>query len=293
MQNSEVKRLAFIRYMYKVGVEQSYQPEPVNALALLSFHDAAELFLHLSVEHLSASKSNVEFMAYWDIINPKIKPDQLTQKDSMNKLNRARVQLKHHGIAPSKLNIEAFRVNITNFFDENTPKIFGIDFDSVSLVDLVVYDNTKSKLKAAQDLMQNDDAKGAIKEIAASFEFLIHDYEQQTLTEFRRSPFSFGPSLTFDTSFFMHVEGKMGKFVDKVNKSISTMQTAIKVMSLGFDYRRYSKFKSLTPSTFFRHDEGDVHVLEPSEQITMKSCKFCFDYVIECALRLQDFDYNL
>lgn len=291
MQNSEVKRLAFIRYMYKVGVEQSYQPEPVNALALLSFHDAAELFLHLSVEHLSASKRNVEFMDYWNIINQKIKSDQLTQKDAMNRLNKARVQLKHYGTAPSKLDIEAFRVNITNFFDENTPKIFEIDFDSVSLVDLVVYDNTKSKLKAAQDLMQNNDVKGAIKEIAASFEFLIHDYEQQTLTEFT-SPFYFGQSLTFDTSFFMHVEGKMGEFVDKVNESISAMQTAIKVMSLGFDYRRYSKFKSLTPNALFQY-EGDVHVSEPSEQITMEGCKFCFDYVIECALRLQDFDYNL
>lgn len=41
MQGAEVKRLAFIRHLYKVGVEQSNQPEPLNAMSLLSFHDAA------------------------------------------------------------------------------------------------------------------------------------------------------------------------------------------------------------------------------------------------------------
>ena len=90
----------------------------------------------------------------------------------------------------------------------------------------------------------------------------------------------------------MHVEGKMGEFVDKVNESISAIQTAINVMSLGFDYRRYSKFKSLAPNTLFLHEHGDVHVSEPSEPVTMENCEFCFDYVIECAVRLQDFDYS-
>ena len=32
MQDVEVKRLAFIRYLYKVGVEQSNQPEPLNSI---------------------------------------------------------------------------------------------------------------------------------------------------------------------------------------------------------------------------------------------------------------------
>lgn len=59
----------------------------------------------------------------------------------MKRLNKARVQLKHYGTSPSKLDIEAFRATVTNFFDENTPKIFGIDFSSVSLVDLVTYAN--------------------------------------------------------------------------------------------------------------------------------------------------------
>lgn len=291
MQDVEVKRLAFIRYLYKVGIEQSYQPEPLNAISLLSFHDAAELFLQMASEHLDVTKDVQKFMEYWDAINRKMDSDQLAQKDSMRRLNKARVQLKHNGTAPSKLDLEAFRATITNFLQENTTKVFDVDFDSISLVDLVAYDGAKSKLRSAQDLMQNGDPKRAIQTIAESFELLIHEYEQKTRTEFGKSPFFFGRQLTFETSFFMKVEGKMKPFVDKVQESITSMQTAIKILSFGFDYRKYSKFDLLTPIVL--RDDNETLTATPSDQITLEDCKFCFDYVIECALKLQDFDYNM
>lgn len=290
MQDVDVKRLAFIRYLYKVGMEQSNQPEPLNTLSLLSFHDAAELFLHLAAEHHDVAKNTQWFMEYWDIINQKIQPDQITQKDSMRRLNKARVQLKHYGIAPSKLDMEVFRVNVTNFFQENTPKLFDRNFDSVSLVDLVVYSDVKSRLRDAQNLMQSGDANGAIQTIAKSFQLLINEYERRTRSKFGRSPFSFGPDLTFENSFFIGVEGKMKDFVDKVNESISSMQAAIKIVSFGFDYRRFSKFQSLTPTVW--NTLNGVHISPPPSQTTLDDCRFCFNYVIECAIRLQDFDYN-
>ena len=68
------------------------------------------------------------------------------------------------------------------------------------------------------------------------------------------------------------------------------MQTTIKIISFGFDYRKFSKFQSLTPTVVLTGDR--VHVSEPSSQATLEDCRFCLDYVIECAIRLQDFDYN-
>lgn len=47
-----VQRLAFIRFLYEQGVSQADQPEPLSATAVLSFHDAVELFLRLAAEHL-------------------------------------------------------------------------------------------------------------------------------------------------------------------------------------------------------------------------------------------------
>jgi hypothetical protein len=48
LNESIMKRLAFIRHLYDVGMEQSRQPEPMCAASIMTFHDCGELFLQLS-----------------------------------------------------------------------------------------------------------------------------------------------------------------------------------------------------------------------------------------------------
>lgn len=52
LNSSTVRRLAFIRFFYGQGLEQAGRPQPMAATALLSFHDAVEMFLLLAAEHL-------------------------------------------------------------------------------------------------------------------------------------------------------------------------------------------------------------------------------------------------
>ena len=122
---SATKRLAFIKYMYNVGVEQASKPEPVSWLAVLTFHDAGELFLHLAAEYsINKRLDEVSFMGYWSLISTALKNDgkpELTQATSMERLKNARKEFKHHGHPASKIVInDDFRPNVTNFFEENT-----------------------------------------------------------------------------------------------------------------------------------------------------------------------------
>jgi hypothetical protein len=45
LEESIVRRLAFIKYLYAVAIEQSKRPEPLCSASILTFHDAIELFL--------------------------------------------------------------------------------------------------------------------------------------------------------------------------------------------------------------------------------------------------------
>ncbi|MFZ1959061.1 MAG: hypothetical protein WAU46_08295 [Methanoregula sp.] len=132
-----LKRLVFIKYLYTVAIQQSQQPEPLSSASILTFHDSIELFLELASEVNGVSKTNIHFLEYWELLKSKLPNEGLTQKMSMRRLNNARVSLKHHGTLPSKLNIEGFRVNSTNFFQENTPIVFGINFDKLSFSELI------------------------------------------------------------------------------------------------------------------------------------------------------------
>jgi hypothetical protein len=295
LTESTMQRLAFIRYLYTIAIEQSKQPEPLGAASILTFHDSIELFLQLASEHLNVGTKRPGFMDYWDLLEPILPTGGLAQKESMRRLNKSRVALKHHGTLPSKLDIEAFRASTTNFFEENTPLVFGIEFSSISMVNLVKCAEARSSLEEASKSIEEGMAEDALDKIAIAFAQLIDDYENRKRTRFGRSPFFFGESLTFESSFIMGIrDHKFAGFVDKVRDSLEAMQSAMKILSLGLDYRRYVKFRLLTPH-LIKVPYGDYHISRgrQDEPRSIEECHFCYDFVIESAIHLQDFDFEV
>lgn len=294
------KRLAFIKYLYNVASEQSLQAEPLCWTSVLAFHDAVELFLELASEYLDVDKrlKDVPFMGYWNLINPILQmkgKGELTQRISIDRLNDARVAFKHHGTSPSKSAIEGFRASVTNFFEENTPIVFSIKFSEISLINLVQNEDAKKSLDEAQKMLIENKIEDALDKVALAFAQLVDDYERSKRDKFGRSPFFFGSGLHFLNSFFMHLEGDLGRFVDKVKESIEAIQEAVKLLSLGLDYRRYARFRLLTPYVMGTIS-GKYHiqrVQRGSERPpTGEDVQFCMNFVIESALILQEFDFG-
>ena len=300
LDKSVVKRLALIKYFYKVAIEQSQRPEPLCSASVLTFHDAIEFFLQLASEYLDVGRGQPSFMEYWEILASKLPEGVPTQKESIRRLNRARVALKHHGTSPSKLDIEAFRASATNFFEENTSPIFDIKFSEISLIELVQCEEIKNNLEESERLLKENKIEESLDKVAISFTQLIDDYENRKRGRFGRSPFFFGESLTFLSSFHMGIdrsqERKLADFVDKIKESVEALQVAVKILSLGVDYRRYVKFRLLTPHIdralagnylISRGNWGEKGV--PS----VEDVQFCIDFVIESAVILQEFDFNM
>jgi len=288
------KRLAIIKYLYDVAIEQSMKSEPICSFSILTFHDAIELFLELAAEHLDKGKSGSEFMAYWELLAKKVK-DGLTQKESCRQLNTARTGFKHGGILPSKLAIEGFRATATNFFEENTPRVFGVKFSDISLIELVQNRTAKKHIEESGKMLREGKIEEALDNAALAFTILVNDYESSKKDAFGRSPFFFGSHLHFLDSFFLHIEGGMGRFVDSTKESIEALQEAVKLLSLGLDYRRYARFRLLTPYVLKIGDGYQVQRIQRGSRGIPRpeDVQFCMDFVIESALVLQEFDFAL
>lgn len=286
-----MQRLAFIKHLYTTAVRQSQQSEPLAWASILTFHDSVELFLHLASEKLNVSKRDIEFIKYWDSLSFKLPDGFPTQKESMKRLNKARGLLKHHGTMPSKLDIEAFRASVTSFFAENTPQVFGVDFEAISMVELVHCDETRESLKQAKNLQKQGNLEEAFDKTAIAFAQLIDDYENRNRSRFGVSPYLFGESFNF-----MDLPHTDRGFHDRVTRSIEDLRNALKIVSLGIDYRKYSKFRQLTP-TVQKIMNGRWHMtrVAPSTSPLMSSenFKFCCDFVIESAIHLQEFDFEI
>jgi hypothetical protein len=70
------------------------------------------------------------------------------------------------------------------------------------------------------------------------------------------------------------------------------MEQALSMVALGIDYRKYAKFKILTPVC--TRLPGGKYVLQLTGQKiwSRENCEFLINFVLECALRLQEFDFN-
>jgi len=300
-----VKRLALIKYLYNVGIEQSRKAEPLCWTSVLTFHDAIELFLELASEYLDVGKrlKDIKFMEYWSLINPILKnrgKEELTQKISIDRLNGARVAFKHHGTPPSKSAIEGFRTSATSFFEENAPTVFDVRFPEISLISLVQYEDTRRRLFQAQKLLREGKIDDVLVKIAISFVQLIDDYEDKKRDEFGRSPFFLGSVFSaMITSEDDEIE-ELGLCLDDIVDSIDSLQDAVKILSLCLDYRRYAKFKLLTPAVVRRRSEEKKKFYVTREnrrgskgKPSLEDVQFCIDFVIESAIVLQEFDFEI
>jgi len=275
-----MRRLAFIKYLYGIAVEQSHRPGDLKAASILTFHDSVELFLQLAAEHLNEGTKNIQFEQYWERLEPHLGGQPLVEKESMRRLNKLRVNLKHDGTFPSPLSVEGFRASVTSFFEANTPTVFGgLEFADVSMLALIEYPKARTSLEEAQDLIQANHLREAIEKIAVAFAQLLDEYEETKRLRTRSSRFRPGPRI----SAFQ----KMGQITD----AIEDLQNAVRLLSLGFDYRRFAKFDSLTPRVV-RVMSGDyLPGGAPDSAPTLDDCRYCFDFVIEGALGLQDSEF--
>jgi hypothetical protein len=265
------RQLALIKYLFGIGLEQSRKPEPFCVFSILTFHDAVELFLALSSLYLNVGKTDINFLTYWELLDSKLDVNRLTQKESMRRLNSARVALKHSGAIPAKVEVENFRANTTDFFNENTPIVFGIEFASISLVDLVQSEEARNSLKEAQEMLVQNKIEDGLDKVVLAFDQLIADYQNRNVGEYGNMPFHFGR-----------------------HQRDQDIRDAVEILCLGIDYRRYAKFSILTYRSLIQQESGDYEVARQGEATrTSEDLQFCIDFVIESAINLQDFQFRL
>lgn len=286
-----MKRLSVIKLLYKVGLEQSKQSEAISFFSILTFHDSIEMFLKLASEHRNIKSDKFSFIEYWDSM------PHLTLKESMKNLNLRRVNLKHKGLVPAKIEIESSRVNVTDFFEQNTKNTFDIEFSDISLFELIKFEETKKLLKFAQESLNKSEIESCIESVTKSFYELLFEYKENK-RYWGKSHLNFVEKVPNDRSYSFNdsntrVNKQLETIVNKVNKNFEQLERALEVISLGFDYRKYTKFKILTPVAS-RMMNGNYHLqIMREKNWNVENCQFLVDFVLECSLKLQEFDFDV
>jgi hypothetical protein len=305
-------RLALIRLLHQQGVEQAAQPEPLSFFSLLMFHDSVELFLVLAADHLGASlpRRDPGFLDYWQILR---RTDafpagvNLTGQPAMDRLNRYRNALKHAGALPGGDAVQEARITTTSFFEENTEAVFGVAFDAIDMADVVPQEDVRALLKSAATAEEGGDRKEAMALLAEAFGKLFLPYAGSPFTAYgfgqtvQDAPFSLGMEAALHT-IASHVRGnhmggvsRIGRKVDdsiaQLNRTVAAMQKGLRVLAIGIDYMRYTRFESLTPTVYGAGVHRSVHA-DFDYAPNREEYDFCVQFAISAALRIAELGAN-
>lgn len=295
--------LATVRYLYDLGVQHSRQSGLRQSAAILTFHDAVEMFLVLGLQHHDSYRGgHYNFPDYWTELANATPPVLVTQQSTMATMSRTRANFKHHAIPPARTVIEEARVHVRDFLEENTATVFGVKFDEVRLSMLVQgSQETRRHLEAAEHAMTAGQYDDAIGEIAYALHTLLTEYQQRVVKRdgtrrglrlnrvFVSPVFGVlrGPSVAGGMPY---ASDDLARFANDAGEAIHELQVAVRVLGLGLDFGRWARFMSLAPAI---HDFGGGQLNRTewhreNEPPTLKECEFCYEFVIDSALHLQE-----
>jgi hypothetical protein len=233
--------------MYQLGADQSRQPEPYSAVSILILHDAVELFLQLAAEQLNVpTKTNTGFMEYWGFLEPKLGNDGLSQKQAMERFNRARVGFKHAGNRPSKEDIVGYRVSAANFLLENTPTVFGMEFADALLINFVKPDSARQRLMQARASQDEGNLVDALTHAAIAFYEVIEEPQEQIgpvrlgRVSFLRLGMSQLRRILDAEETSQGIEA-IADLLDALRDDLQEVSSTVAVLGLGLDPHRFAR----------------------------------------------------
>lgn len=270
-----MNKLVFCKYLVERGNYEVLKPEPLSSIALLNYHDALEfLFLIIGYTSGKIKVSDLHKLTFIDIyyeideiykfsnLNPDFKTD-------LDKIKQLRANIKHKGIIISKSELSECSRSCKKIFETLIQIVFDLSLQDISLINLINSPIIRQHLSNAEYSFLEKDYGVCINLINAAFLELLHECDTEkynTLPEYNFYSFGREPSGTTATTLVR----ENTRFDEKIEFILHNL----KILTYGFDYKKYAKFKRLISNQL----DNDIDF------------NFCVDYVIECTLILQNFE---
>lgn len=141
-------------------------------LAISLFQDSVELYLWALIKEKNISvKENSGFTKYIDAIEEK--QVSIPFRAKLLDLNKARVNFKHYGVLPATEEAIKYLTYTEDFLKDAMEAHFSINYETLSIVDLVIYDDVREELKVVERLKQESKLEDAASHLAIAKAMLL------------------------------------------------------------------------------------------------------------------------
>ena len=164
MEIETIRRISLARHLFELGSGCLRSKNDLHLFAAVNLvQDAIEAFLIALAEHIEiAFDQGTRFDKYFVLIDEKITPRELPFKSKLLRLNRVRVDSKHHGIQPARIECERLITSAHEFMDEVSATFFGAPFASICSIDLLDETQSKAHLTEAKAAIESKDYRNCL-----------------------------------------------------------------------------------------------------------------------------------
>lgn len=285
-------RLSFVRYLFTRSQEEAKRPAPQRYAALLTLHDAVELFLVFGRERKGDPTGPKESLL--DVFEGLTKhlDTPLSYKAVVKGLNASRRRLKHHGEFPNDADLGRHMSRSRKFFFDECPKVFGIEFDAVNLADFVRDPDARRELEDGYQAMEVQDYEAALRHAAASVSLLRKNLRD------RHRPW---PRSDHKPEWRQHstepyrdnpdIKGLM-QHAEDLEERVQELEVRVEFHAAGISESRWEQFRRLTPAVRITA-KGDPRWHYSGREPTKEAesirddALYCLDFAVEACLRIE------
>lgn len=300
--------------LYEQGLVQAAAPEPLSFSAVLTFHDAVELFLITGGEHLGATvKDKGRFPdRFAEALAPAVCANGVSLQGlyGIRRLTDLRNGFKHSAGFPGTEALQRAKLDTIDFLTVNTPLIFGLTWDDIDLASSVPQFDTREQVRRAGRFFDAGDLLSAMGTLADAFEQLLEKKMNDVTAPRGLSVFSFGRALSrhglrqdqvrriLDQPDMNGRRGLPARPTETLSREITetrdvtrAMQQGLRLLALGFNLDEYQQFIDLTPTVgrTYGQSEPSFHA-EDGYAPNREEFELCRQFLISAALRLADID---
>lgn len=250
---NHMQRLVFSKFLFEEAKKYSKLPIPNNSVAILQLHDSVDIYIQLLCDLYGPDNSKKE-SALVDLINS-LNNHLIAHKidkihvPPFTRLNKLRNRLKHESIFAIKDDIQSLVYIIEEFFATSVPLyINGLDYSSVSLINLITSIPVKQSLEKASHYISSNDFKAALSQINIAFYNVLFNFTSTMIDDklrariFPANWFTSLSKLQIGTRARLEIPG-FDTFEKELKRSFDTLSDLIIITNLGINFQEYTKFK--------------------------------------------------
>lgn len=282
------KKLVLVKQLYQHAVVQSSsaQHSVVSAvLSVIGFDLAIETSLKVVVGALDLSKSPADnFQGLVQQCNALLAKGGLISipdKVNIQYVHTLRNDAQHKAKYPSAENVSDCRTYTRDFLKKIGAKVWGLDFEHISLVDLIQHVKIKEFLAEAEKVLAQGDYEQAVLYAAGGFTYAM-DLARAALVG-RKTNFAAGIALidSFGNPLPKHD-------AEVAYDAFERMQETLLHVALGVNHADYLLYRQIVGTVYFRGDGKPVSDGFRKENIDVQDAEFVIAYCINAVFQIEN-----